>query len=160
MGTRRLMTRFSVAAVTAMLAGLLLATTAAAQGECNVTVEPSSVQAGSTYTVSGDFGGAEIYHVEGTDQSPPEDAEPDATTPQGSEFSVQFTAAAEDVGTWTVWAFIPASECGDSAPLTITAATIPNTASEPAPALPAMLGLLLVSLATVLVMRRVDARER
>ena len=108
-------------------------------GGCVVTVTPASVAVGGQFTVAGNFGGASIFLVEGSGASPMEDAEPDATTPAGSSFSVTFTAEAADVGTWTVWGLIEGSECGDSDDLTITA--VPNTA-VPAPAPIAGLGVL------------------
>ena len=80
--------------------------------------------------LAGNFGGASIFLVKGANASPAENAQPNATTPLGSSFSVTFTAEASDIGDWTVVGLLPGSECGDSAPLTVTAA--PNTAiSQP-----------------------------
>lgn len=100
---------------------------------CIVTVEPGSVPVGGRFTVAGNFGGASIFLVKGANISPAANAQPNATTPGGSSFSVTFTAEAADVGEWTVWGTLPASECGDADRLTVTAA--PNTAiSQPSPA--------------------------
>ena len=162
MGTDRSRTRFiGAAGLAGVLGSLMLVGTVAAQGDCNITVTPSSVSVGQQFTVAGNFGGAEIFLVEGADASPAEDAEPDATTPEGSSFSVTFTAEAGDEGTWTVWGLIPATECGASAPLTITAAAaIPNTAVS-LTAGPALLtGLLLLAIALVLVGARRSATRR
>lgn len=130
-------------------------------GDCNVTVEPTSVRVGEEFVVSGDFGGAEIHFVEGEDEAPPEDSEPVATVPQDeSSFSLTFTAEAGDEGTWTIWALIPESECGDSAILTIQGA-VPDTALQPTTAPVAeALGILLlaVSVLSAYGLRRVPAR--
>ena len=105
---------------------------APAGGECNITVEPSTITDGGSFTVSGDFGaGAEIHVVPGQDGSFPEDSEPIITIGEDrSSFSVEITMLPGSVGSWTVWAFIFGTECGDSAPLTVTAA-LPNTAAPP-----------------------------
>lgn len=125
-------------------------------GTCFVTVTPSSVAAGGQFTVAGNFGGASILLVEGADRPPAEDATPDATTPAGSSFSVNFTADAADVGTWTVWGMIFGSECGDSDDLTITA--LPNTA-VPSPGPMAGLGALAFALAgAAIAVRRIARR--
>jgi hypothetical protein len=127
-------------------------------GGCTITVSPATVADGGEVTVSGDFGGAEIHFVQGENASPPEDSEPVATTPvDQASFSVTITMLPGSVGTWTVWGFIEGSECGDSAILTVTAATVPNTADRPA-ALPvlAVLGamLLVLGAASVLSLKR------
>lgn len=117
-------------------------------GQCNITLSPSTVADGGQFTVSGDFGGAEIHLVQGENATIPENSEPIATTPVGqSSFSVTITMLPGSVGTWTVWAFIEGSECGDSAILTVTAGTLPDTAARHA-TLPAtaLLGALLVIL--------------
>jgi hypothetical protein len=125
-----------------MMALLVMArpTAAAPAGECTITVEPSTVAVGDQFVVSGDFGAnAEIHLVRGDSTSFPEDSEPVATVPlDESSFSVSFTAQAGDEGQWTVWAFIFGTECGDSAPLTITASspTPSPTPAAPAPVLP------------------------
>jgi hypothetical protein len=104
---------------------------------CQVTVEPSTVRVGEEFVVSGNFGGAEIHIVEGENAALPEDSEPVATVPQDeASFALTFTAEAGDEGTWTVWAFIFATECGDSAILTIQAA-LPDTAAQPSEGTPA-----------------------
>jgi hypothetical protein len=99
-------------------------------GDCNITVEPSTIADGGSFIVSGDFGaGAEIHVVPGQDGSFPEDNEPIITIGDDrSSFSVTITMLPGSVGSWTVWAFIPATECGDSAPLTVTAG-LPDTAA-------------------------------
>lgn len=177
MGTRqRLMARLSVAAVTAALAGMLLASTASAQGgNCSVSVSPNNIPVGFEFQVTGNFGGAEVYLVRGANASPAEDAEPDYVSPAGSEFLVVFVAEPGDEGEWTVWGLIPASECGASAALTITAAPPAATASPSASAIPntststesaagtaTLLGLLILALsgATLLVLRRAEVRDR
>lgn len=140
--------RIGVAAVTASLATMVLAAGVFAQeGACEVTVTPASVAVGQRFTVAGNFGGAEIYIVAGANANIPEGATPDATTAAGGSFSVQFTAEASDVGELTVWGLIAASECGDSAALTVTSAPS-NTAtadSASSPLIPAM-GIMAISL--------------
>ena len=128
-----------------------LFTSSIGAGECNITLEPTTVAEGGQFVVSsGDFGaGAEIHLVFGEDATLPEDSEPIATIPvdQSSDLSVTITMLPGSAGTWTVWAFIPGSECGDSATLTVTAGTLPNTAARPA-TLPvmALVGALLLLL--------------
>lgn len=103
---------------------------AAPSGDCEIAVEPSTVAVGQDFVVSGNFGGAEIHLVKGENTPLPEDSEPVATIPEDeSSFSVSFTAEAGDEGTWTVWAFIPATECGDSALLTV--GQLPDAAAQP-----------------------------
>ena len=129
--------RLSAALVAGMAATILVAGVALAHPEsegvhpndCIVTVEPGSVMAGGTFTVAGNFGGASIFLVKGTDASPDENAVPDATTSAGGSFSVTFTAEAADIGALTVWGLIPGSECGDSDALTVNPA-LPDTAVE------------------------------
>ncbi|MEO7296332.1 MAG: hypothetical protein ABIZ57_09315 [Candidatus Limnocylindria bacterium] len=125
---------------------------------CVVTVEPGSVAVGAQFTVAGNFGGASIYLVEGADAAPAEDAEPIATTPEGSSFSVTFTAEVGDVGDvgeWTVIASIPASECGDSDGLIVTSATIPDVAmAQPSSWSVVMLGWLTLLIGLVMGSRR------
>jgi hypothetical protein len=117
-------------------------------GACNITVEPSTIADGGSFTVSGDFGaGAEIHVVPGQDGSFPEDSEPIVTIGDDrSSFSVTITMLAGSVGDWTVWAFIFGTECGDSAPLTVTAAALPDTAAPSAslPMIPTLGALLLL----------------
>ena len=145
--------RLSAALLAAAAATILLAGTVLAHPEsegdhpsgCIVTVEPGSVAVGGQFTVSGNFGGASIFIVAGTDASPAEGATPDATTPEGDSFSVSFVAEESDVGELTVWGLLPESECGDADALTVTA--VPDTAmawpSTPAP----LVGLVLVLVA-------------
>ena len=104
-------------------------------GECTITLSPSTVADGGSFTVSGDFGaGAQIHIVPGQDQAFPEDSEPIATVPvDQASFSVTITMLPGSVGTWTVWGFIEGTECGDSATLTVTAGTLPNTAAPVTP---------------------------
>ncbi len=128
--------RLSTALIAAAAATILVSGVAVAHhesegehpGGCVVSVEPGSVMVGQQFTVAGNFGGAQIFVVEGADASPAEDATP-ATTEEGGSFSVTFTAEAGDIGEHTVWALIPGSECGDSDGLTVTA-LIPDTATE------------------------------
>lgn len=130
-------------------------------GGCTITVEPATVADGGQVTVSGDFGGAEVHFVQGENASPPEDSEPVATTPvDQASFSVTITMLPGSVGTWTVWAFIEGSECGDSAMLTVTAATVPNTAARPASPMPELLGALLLVLgaASFMTLKRATMR--
>jgi hypothetical protein len=128
--------RLGVALGAAVLLAAMSAGSVLAGGECTVTVEPSTVAVGDEFVVSGDFGAnAEIHLVRGVDQAFPEDSEPVATIPIGeSSFRLTFTAEAGDEGSWTVWAFIFGTECGDSASLTITPAT-QRPAATPTPAL-------------------------
>ncbi len=131
-------------------------------GGCTITVEPSTVADGGQITVSGDFGGAEVHLVQGENASVPEDSEPVVTTPvDQASFSVTITMLPGSVGTWTVWGFIEGSECGDSAALTVTAGTVPNTAARPA-ALPVaeLFGglLLILAAASVASLRRATIR--
>ena len=129
--------RLSAALVAGVAATILVAGVALAHpdsegdhpNDCIVTVEPGTVTAGGTFTVAGNFGGASIFLVKGTDASPAENAVPDATTPAGGSFSVTFTAEATDVGALTVWGLIPGSECGDADALTVNPA-LPDTAVE------------------------------
>ncbi len=122
----------AAAAATILVSGVALAhpeSESEHPGGCVVSVEPGSVMVGQQFIVAGNFGGAQIFVVEGADASPAEDATPAATTEEGGSFSVTFTAEAGDIGEHTVWAFIPGSECGDSDGLTVTA-LIPDTATE------------------------------
>ena len=117
-------------------------------GGCSITVSPTTVADGGKVTVSGNFGGAEIHMVFGANADLPEDSDPIVTVPAGqSSFNVTITMLRGSVGTWTVWAFIEGSECGDSAQLTVTAGTLPNTAAptDTLP-LPVVLGALLLTI--------------
>ena len=140
--TTRKTSRLGVALGAALLLGAMSAGSVLAGGECTITVEPSTVEVGDEFVVSGDFGAnAEIHLVRGDDQAFPEDSEPVARIPVGeSSFRLTFTAEAGDEGSWTVWAFIFGSECGDSAGLTITSASeqpaapvLPDTAVSQSP---------------------------
>ena len=125
--------------------------------DCDITVEPATVAEGGQVVVSGNFGAnAEIHLVPGTSGSFPEDSEPVVTIPvDQATFSVTLTIQHGSVGTWTVWGFIPATECGDTATLTVTAATVPDTAtSADLPSPVAALGAMLVVLAGSAVERR------
>jgi hypothetical protein len=115
-------------------------------GGCTITLTPSTIADGGQFTVSGNFGNAEIHVVAGSGTNVPEDSEPIATVPvTQSSFNVTITMLPGSVGTWTVWAFIDGSECGDSAVLTVTAGTLPDTAAmtDGAPAIVAIGALLL-----------------
>jgi hypothetical protein len=153
---------FATAVATTIFAGAALAHPESEgdhAGGCIVTVEPGTVSVGGTFTVEGNFGGASIFIVPGSG-SMGEGAEPDATTPQGSSFSVEFTALG--AGTYTVWGLIEGSECGDSDTLVVNAAPLPDTALE-APAtspLAALIGLLLVAVSMVAAVIRSAAVRR
>ena len=112
-----------------MTMALLVAGTARAGAECEITIEPSTIEAGGQFVVSGNFGAnAEVHIVAGEDTAFPEDSEPVYTVPDDrSSFMATITMGADTQGTWTVWGFIPATECGDSAILTVTGA-VPDTA--------------------------------
>ena len=132
-------------------------------GECNITVSPTTIADGGQFTVSGDFGaGAEIHMVFGANANVPEDSDPIVTVPTGqSSFNVTITMLPGSVGTWTVWAFIPASECGDSAALTVTAGTLPDTAAPSGTVpLPLMLGTLILMLGALSIHRLRSAPAR
>jgi hypothetical protein len=138
-----------LAGIIGLLMALLFTGTARAGGECNITIDPSTIAAGDSFVVSGDFGAnAEVHLVQGEDTAPPEDSEPVYTVPAGrSSFSATITMGADTQGTWTVWGFIPATECGDSAILMVTG-TIPDTAVPAAGADAwSALGVLLLALA-------------
>ncbi len=144
---RFLATVVAVGAATTIFAGAALAHPESEgdhPGGCVVTVEPGTIATGQDFTVEGNFGGASIFIVPGEDATIAEDAEPDATSPQGSSFSVTFTALGPS--TYTVWGLIEGSECGDSDTLVVTA--LPNTAiaasAATAPILQ-LIGLLLVA---------------
>ena len=144
-----------LAGIIGLLMALLFAGTARAGGGCQITIEPSTIAAGGQFVVSGDFGAsAEVHVVPGEDVAPPEDSEPVYTVPADrSSFSATITMASDTEGTWTVWGFIPATECGDSAILTVTG-TVPDTALA-AHGLGAwsLLGMLLLALALLSVPR-------
>jgi len=138
------MLRLSTAIAIALASSIMAATGAFAAGGCTVTVQPHSVPVGGQFTVAGNFGSASIFIVKGVNAPPAENAQPNATTPAGSSFSVTFTAEASDIGQSTVWGLLPASECGDSDQLTVKAS--PNTATSPASTL-LTLGLLVLAFA-------------
>lgn len=125
---------FAAVAATTILAGAALAHpgTAADHGgsSCIVTVEPHTITVGQDFTVEGTFGGARIFIIPGEDATIPEDAEPNATTPEGDSFSVTFTATG--AATYTIWGLIEGSECGDSDTLVVNA--LPDTAMPTSPA--------------------------
>jgi hypothetical protein len=120
-----------VAGIIGLFMALLFTGTARAGGGCQITIEPSTIAAGGQFVVSGNFGAnAEVHLVPGEDEAPPEDSEPVYTVPAGrSSFSATITMATDTQGTWTVWGFIPATECGDSAILTVTG-TLPDAALD------------------------------
>jgi hypothetical protein len=149
---QRLATAIAIGLATSVLA----ATSAFAAGGCTVTVQPHSVPVGGQFTVSGNFGGASIFIVKGVNASPAQNAQPNATTPAGSSFSVTFTAEASDIGQSTVWGLLPASECGDSDQLTVTAS--PNTATSE-PAAMVSIGFMLLVLAVALAIAGLATRE-
>jgi hypothetical protein len=152
-----------VAAIVGMLmASPLAAGTARAGGGCQISIEPSTIAAGGTFVVSGNFGaGAEVHVVPGEDAAFPEDGEPVYTVPADRDsFSATITMGADTQGTWTVWGFIFATECGDSAILTVSG-TVPNTAmAADSPGAWSALGVLLLALALVSVPWFLAARRR
>lgn len=109
---------------------LMAAPTVAAQGECVVSVEPTSGTVGTEFTVSGSgFGEPTIVTVfrNGTQVSETE-VQLDADTG-----SFTFEVTADAAGTWLVRAILPESECGDE----VEFAALANTSTEalsPAPA--------------------------
>ena len=150
-----------LAAVIGLLMALTVAGTARAGGGCEITIEPSTIEAGGQFVVSGNFGtNAEVHVVAGEDQAPPEDSEPVYTVPAGhSSFSATITMAADTEGTWTVWGILPATECGDSAILTVTGA-VPDTAMDQGgPSLWSAVGLLLIALSLLGARARSTARK-
>jgi hypothetical protein len=136
MGTPTLSTtlRRPLPLMLAVALGLLMtawaASTARAGGNCSITVEPDTVPVGGQIVVSGNFGaGAEVHLVRGTSGSLPEDSEPVYTSPQNrSSFEATITMGPGTEGAWTVWGLIFATECGDSAQVTVTA--VPDTAID------------------------------
>ena len=154
----------ALAGIIGLLMAFAFAGTARAGG-CQITIEPSTIAAGGQFVVSGNFGAnAEVHLVPGEDAAPPEDSEPVYTVPEGrSSFSATITMASDTQGIWTVWGFIPASECGDSAILTVTG-TLPDAAvaddgREAWSALSA-LGVLLLALALFSLRRSTAAARR
>ena len=149
-------------AITALSAGVALAHPES-EGDhggssCIVTAEPGTIPVGGEFTVEGTFGGAQIFVLAGADATVPEDAEPDATTPEGDSFSVTFTATG-DPGELTITAFIEGSECGDTDHITVTG-TLPNTATDPrTDAAPILAGVLLLGMALAVARVRLVARE-
>ncbi len=138
-----------LAGIIGLLMALLFTGTARAGGGCQITIEPSTIAAGDSFVVSGNFGAnAEVHLVQGEDAAPPEDSEPVYTVPAGrSSFTATITMGADTQGTWTVWGLIPATECGDSAILTVSG-TLPNTAqSVDGPDAGSALGVLLLAIA-------------
>jgi hypothetical protein len=138
-----------LAGIVGLLMTLVLTGTARAGGGCEITIEPSTIAAGDSFVVSGNFGAnAEVHVVPGEDTNLPEDSEPVYTVPANrSSFSATITMDTDTQGTWTVWGFIPATECGDSAILTVTG-TVPDTAME-GPDARSVLGVLLLALAAL-----------
>jgi hypothetical protein len=149
-----------MAAVIGLLMALVVTGTTRAGAECEITIEPSTIEAGGQFVVSGDFGAnAEVHVVAGEGTAPPEDSEPVYTVPADrSSFSATITMAADTEGTWTVWGFIPATECGDSAILTVTG-SVPDTAvAAVGPSPWSALGLLLLASALIGLAYRRDFR--
>jgi hypothetical protein len=138
-----------LAGIVGLLMALALTGTARAGGGCEITIEPSTIAAGGSFVVSGNFGAnAEVHVVPGEDTNLPEDSDPVYTVPANrSSFSATITMDTDTQGTWTVWGFIPATECGDSAILTVTG-TVPDTAMAE-PDARSILGVLLLALAAL-----------
>ena len=149
-------------ATLALSAGLALAhpESEGEHGGCIVTAEPGTISQGGQFTVAGNFGGASIWVLAGADATVPEGMAPSATTPVGdSSFSVTFTATGNP-GELTVFAAIEGSECGDTDHVTVTAGTLPNTATTAqTDALAAILGLALLGAAIVATRPRFLARR-
>lgn len=144
-----------LAGIIGLAMALLLAGTARAGGGCQISIEPSTIAAGESFVVSGNFGAnAEVHLVAGEDTAFPEDSEPVYTVPlDRSSFSATITMASDTEGTWTVWGFIPATECGDSAVLTVTG-TVPDTALAANVGGPwSALGIVLLALALLAIPR-------
>ena len=129
-------------------------------GGCVVTAEPGTIPVGGEFTVAGDFGGASIWVLAGADATVPEGMAPSATTPAGAaSFSVTFTATG-DPGELTIFAAIEGSECGDTDHVTVTAGTLPNTATKgQTDVLAAIVGLALLG-AAFLATRRYRSSSR
>ncbi len=155
-------TALAIGIVTSMVAAGAVLAHPASEGAhpsgCIVTVEPGSVAVGSQFTVAGNFGGASVYVLKGANATPAENAQPTATTPAGSSFSVTFTAEASDVGDLTVVGTLPGSECGDADGLTVTAA-LPNVAM-PQPSAVQFVGWLAFFLGLVMASRRLANARR
>jgi len=136
--------------------------TARAGGNCNISVDPDTVPVGGQFVVSGNFGAAaEVHAVRGTSGSLPEDSEPVYTSPQDrSSFVATITMGPGTEGVWTVWGLIFATECGDSAQVTVTA--VPDTAIDAKGwPLATALGALLLALAMpTFLCVRVSRRQR
>ncbi len=153
---RRLGTALAIGIATSILAAGAALAHPASEGAhpsgCIVTVEPGSVAVGGQFTVAGNFGGASIFLVKGANGTPAENAQPNATTPGGSSFSVTFTAEAADVGDLTVLGQIPGSECGDADALTVTAALPDVAMAQPSAVI--LIGWLVLLVGLVLALRR------
>ena len=134
-----------LAAAIGLLVTLVVAAPARAGGNCTISIEPDSVAVGGQFVVTGTFGAnAEVHLVRGENQSPPEDSEPVYTAPTNSSaLSATITMGQGTEGVWTVWGLIPATECGDSAILTVNA--VPDTAmGTPAWPILSAVGLLMM----------------
>ncbi len=151
-----------LAGIIGLLMALLLVGTARAGGGCQITIEPGTIAAGGQFVVSGNFGAdAEVHLVPGEDVPPPEDSEPVYTVPPDrSSFSATITMGADTQGTWTVWGFIPATECGDSAILTVTGTLSDTALATDGRGAWSALGVLLVALALMGVSRFTVAARR
>ncbi len=136
MGTPTLLTavRRPLPLMLAIALGLMLTAwvtgTARAGGNCSISVDPDTVPVGGQFVVSGNFGaGAEVHLVRGENANPPEDSQPVYTSPQNrSSFQATITMGQGTDGVWTVWGILPATECGDSAVVTVTG--VPDTAMD------------------------------
>ena len=126
-------------------------------GGCVVTAEPGTVAPGGQFTVAGNFGNASIWVLPGANAVVGENQAPDATAPEGSSFSVTFTASMTP-GELTVFAAIEGSECGDTDHVTV--GTVPNTAMEVPTTTLAMAGSILLLGAVAVAARRVAAIRR
>ena len=170
MGTPTLSTtlRRPLPLMLALALGLLLtawlAGTARAGGTAPSRSTPDTVPVGGQFVVSGNFGAnAEVHLVQGENVNPPEDSEPVYTsrkTEATSKRPSRWDRAARE--SWTVWGIIPATECGDSALVTVTA--VPDTAMDASGwPMATSVGALLLALAFLLraaVEHQVEARGK
>jgi hypothetical protein len=137
---------------------LVAAPTVAAQGDCVVSVEPTSGTVGTEFVVTGSgFGEPTIVTVfrNGTQVSETE-VQLDADTG-----SFTFEVTADAAGTWLVRAILPESECGDEVEFAALANTSTEPGAGPAYSSRGILALLLAAAVLGLLLRLArPARER
>ena len=129
----------------------------AAQGDCHVSVSPSSGAVGTVFTVTGTgFGEPTVLTVfrNGVEVS---ETEVELTTDTGA-FSHEVTADA--AGTWLARAILPESECGGEAEFTVLVNTSTDAAS-PTPTFSVQHGVVLAAafLGLLLGFRRLAPRR-